>query len=219
MFTVVDASNAKRSADLLDALFWERYDAFVLGRGWHDLARADGRDIDQFDDPDTVYVIGHEGDKVFAGCRIRASQKPHLLRDAFPHLVMDGAVPQGDTIYECSRLFVARRHPERIKIFLRLLLETVNWYRSKGADTLTGVIETWWLNSFLSLGFQIAPLGVPLRQGRTSIVAVRVKIDEALQANLRCRVEGMDSERSVLRPLARVVIPAYEGANDGEKAA
>lgn len=219
MFTVVDALNFKRHADLMDALYWERYEAFVLGRGWSDLKRPDGRDIDQFDDADTVYIIGHDGQTVHCGCRIRPSEKPHLLREAFPQLVAGQPVPQGPDIFECSRLFVDRRHPERMKLFLQLLSATVDWYRERDAKTLTGVIETWWLNSFLSLGFDIVPLGAPSRLGRTSILAVRVSIDESLRANLRMRVNAALDNRFNVRSTARVAVPAYGGTLDDEKAA
>lgn len=194
MFTIVDASNRELNANLLDALYRARYDAFVVGRGWSDLERPDGRDIDQFDDEETVYIIGHEDLSVFAACRIRPSEKPHLLQSAFSHLV-DGPVPTGEKIFECSRLLVQRRHPNRMRLFVELLSVTVDWYRAQGSTLLTGVIENWWVNSFLSLDFKISPLGKPDRVGRNAIVAVQVIIDEDLQAGLHQRlVEAMTTE-------------------------
>ena len=218
MFTIIDSSNRTMHADLLDGMYWARYDAFVLGRGWRDLARPDGRDIDQFDDEDTVYIVGHEDGRVVCGCRIRPSQKPHLLREAFSHLVSGGEVPEGPNVFECSRLFVERRHPERNRVYIQLLAQTVDWYRANGGDLLTGVIETWWLNSFLSLDFKIAPLGAPIREGRTSIVGVRVVVDDALQANLHGRMSGSPAPTSILsfRDSAQA---SYVSAANGEKAA
>ena len=201
MYTIVDASNRDQHRELLDSLFWARYNVFVIGRGWDELARPDGRDIDQYDDRDTVYVIGHEGFDVFAGARMRHSSERHLLRDTFSHLC-EGPVPAGDSVVECSRLFVERDTPNRAQEFVKLLHEIVDWYLSHGYDTLTGVIENWWLNSFLGLGFDIRPLGRTGRGSRSAIVGVQVTIDEMLADSLRGRLEAFE-QRELVRPTVR----------------
>src|SRR3546814_11634904 len=75
-------------------------------RGWLDLARSDGREVDAFDNEDAVYLLGIMPDEgVVAGSRLVPSLKPHLMSEVFPELALDG-VPRANDIFEWTRILV-----------------------------------------------------------------------------------------------------------------
>ncbi|MFV0644769.1 MAG: acyl-homoserine-lactone synthase, partial [Sphingomonadaceae bacterium] len=84
-----------------------RHDIYIGERGWMDIARADGREIDQFDNDDAIYLLGlTSAGEVVGGSRLVPSLKPHLMSEVFPNLAPDG-VPRGKEIYEWTRIFIA----------------------------------------------------------------------------------------------------------------
>ncbi len=56
-----------------------RYKVFVKKLGWN-LRTADGMELDEFDRPDTLYVVARSNDEVISTARLlpttRASQEP-----------------------------------------------------------------------------------------------------------------------------------------------
>jgi acyl-homoserine lactone synthase len=95
---IVDRSNRNAYRDELEQHFRLRHEIYVGERGWHDLARRDGREVDAFDNDDAVYLLGILPDKgVVAGSRLVPSLKPHLMSEVFPQLAEDGVPRASDT--------------------------------------------------------------------------------------------------------------------------
>jgi acyl-homoserine lactone synthase len=188
VITIVRAPFDSNSAKLLRDLFQKRYELFVEGRGWRALARPDRLDIDQYDDEQTTYVIKQIGGTIVGGARLRPTMIHHMLKDVFGDLCSGGIPPIGPTIYECSRTFVARRHPERRAIFTEVLLAVAQYCVANDVDTLTGVLETWWLNSYLALGLNATPLGMPCDVEGMSLLGVSFDIDASVRDNLKNRL-------------------------------
>jgi hypothetical protein len=53
---------------------------------------------------------------------------------------------------------------------------------------LTGILETWWLNSYLVLGLDAVPLGMPKEIEGMSLLAVSFPVDEKVRDNLKARL-------------------------------
>jgi acyl-homoserine lactone synthase len=145
-------------------------------------------DIDQYDDDQTTYVVKRIDGIIVGGARLRPTTLEHMLKDVFGDLCEGGGPPTGPAIYECSRTFVARRHPERRAIFAEVLLAVAEICLEDGVEMLTGVLETWWLNSYLTLGLAAAPLGMPCDVEGMSLLGVSFKIDVGVRDNLRRRL-------------------------------
>lgn len=188
MISILRAPSDTNGVELLRELFAKRYELFVEGRGWRALARPDQLDIDQYDDDQTTYVIKQIDGEIVGGARLRPTLLSHMLRDVFGDLCEGGCPPVGPTVYECSRTFVARRHPERRAIFTEVLLAVAQYCIANGVDTLTGVLETWWLNSYLALGLSATPLGMPHDVEGMSLLAVSFEIDASVRDNLSHRL-------------------------------
>src|SRR5256885_6512949 len=72
-----------------------------------ELEKPDGREIDQFDTPSTIYLMALEGSTVVGSHRLVPTLQPTLLSDVFPHLSLRPPIRRADT-YELSRVFVAK---------------------------------------------------------------------------------------------------------------
>lgn len=170
--------------DLYAPLFAKRYEMFVEGRGWRDLERPDHLDIDRYDDARTTYVINQIDAEIVGGARLRPTMLPHMLKNDFSFLCAGECPPSGPDIFECSRTFVARRHPQRRLIFAEILLAAAQFCIERRITKLTGVLETWWLNSYLALGLKATPLGAPQEFENMTLLAVSFEIDEQLKGHL-----------------------------------
>ncbi len=88
MIHIVSAANAAAYDWALEQDFRLRHEIYVGERKWMDLAKPDGRERDQFDTPDAIYLFAIEGGKVLGGSRLVPSLKPHLLSEVFPTLAI-----------------------------------------------------------------------------------------------------------------------------------
>ncbi len=80
-----------------------RYKVFVENLGW-DLNAPDGLEQDQFDRPDTVYVVARNDEGEVCGCaRLLPTTRPYLLSEVFPQLMNGATPPNSPDIWELSR--------------------------------------------------------------------------------------------------------------------
>jgi N-acyl-L-homoserine lactone synthetase len=90
--------------DLMVGLARFRYQVFVEMLGWQLQTPGDGLELDQFDRPDTVYVIARdESGDVAGSARLLPTTRPYLLGDVFPQLLHGQPVPATSAIWELSR--------------------------------------------------------------------------------------------------------------------
>lgn len=95
------------TADSLQGIYREqaayRQKVFIENLGW-DLHAPDGLEKDQFDRPDTYYVVARDEEGAVCGCaRMLPTTHPYLLSEVFPQL-MNGAIPPSSPeIWELSR--------------------------------------------------------------------------------------------------------------------
>jgi acyl-homoserine lactone synthase len=104
---VITRDNRRLYAEHLEACFRLRHDIFVGERGWEDLRRPDGRDVDAFDGDHAIYLLAIDGDRVVGGQRLYPTVLPHMISEVFPHLATRG-VPRAATVLEWTRYFVVR---------------------------------------------------------------------------------------------------------------
>ena len=80
-----------------------RHKVFVETLGW-DLKTRNGEELDQFDRPDTVYVVGQDEDGNVNGCaRLLPTNRPYLLGEVFPELLKGQNIPCTSDVWELSR--------------------------------------------------------------------------------------------------------------------
>lgn len=185
---IIKIANNKQSEnhEYMDKLFRVRYDEFVVRRKWADLDRGDQKDIDDYDDEHTSYVICTDiMGNITGGARIRPTTISHMLEEHFSFLSHNKKVPKGPNIGECSRTFVSRKAKEKHITFLDVLIGVVELSMEQNYNQLTGVLETWWLNSYLGAGLEPTPLGAPKLYNGLNVMGVRFDVDGEILAHLQ----------------------------------
>ena len=108
MLDIVTPENRHLYTDQLEDMFRMRHRAAVQEMGWRIDVDAQGRDVDEFDYPNTVYVLYFNADGSVGACaRLNPTTRPHLLSEVFPDMCVEG-VPMGPKIWEYSRYLIER---------------------------------------------------------------------------------------------------------------
>jgi N-acyl-L-homoserine lactone synthetase len=91
------------SPDIYSKIGQYRNKVFVEMLGW-DLQTRDGMELDQFDRPDTLYMVSQDDQGLVNGCaRLLPTDQPYLLGDVFPELMHGQPIPCSPDIWELSR--------------------------------------------------------------------------------------------------------------------
>ncbi len=188
MIHIVTAENRHLFTELLEQAYRLRHAVFVDEMKWEDLRKADGREVDQFDDGRALHMLYVRDGVVLGYQRMLPTIRPHLLSDVMPELC-DGDRPSGLDIWEWTRYCVARPHRERGRalspIANSLLSGIVEWGLRSGVNKIIIEMDPIWLLRLVQLHFRVAPLGLPKKIGGNDIVAVVAAFDERTLTRLR----------------------------------
>lgn len=180
------------AADRIDELeqAWRlRHRVFVEEKGWSDLARPDGREIDQFDHEEAVHLCVMRGRRVVAYARLLPTTRAHLLSDVLPELCRFRDVPRGTETMEWTRHCVDADH--RGSTFAmgeaerELVLAIVEWVAANGIDHLTAEGHPVWVSRLLRLGFGVEPLCLPTPIAGEMAMGLFISVTEATVAKTR----------------------------------
>jgi acyl-homoserine lactone synthase len=186
---VISRGNRLLYQQELDQYFRIRHDIYVKERGWRNLDRGDGREIDQFDTEQATYAVAIDAGKIVGGMRMVPTTAPTLLSDVFPQLSLRGIVRRADTC-ELSRYFVVReRRGEQSHPRVEALVQcaTMEYGLALGLRHFTIVCETWCVPILHDQGWPPTPLGVPLVIDGLSNIAVMVDVSAQAVAAIRQR--------------------------------
>ena len=188
MIHIVTAENEFHYRDEMDQAFRLRHRVFVEQMGWQNLAKPDGREIDQFDDKHAVHMLYIEHGKVLGYQRFLPSTRPHLLSEIMPELC-EVERPVGAHIWEISRHCVApeRRSGGRFASAIANALGTamVEWGLECGISNFIIEIECMGLLSLIQLHFKPTPLGLPRKIGGQDVIAATLSFDVRTLERLR----------------------------------
>jgi acyl-homoserine lactone synthase len=212
MIYLIDRSNRGQYRRQLDEMFRLRHDIYVGRRGWKALARADGRDIDQFDKEDTVYLLGlNESGAVCSGLRLNPTTGPHLINTVFPHAVTQRDIPVSDHIYEFTRYFVV---PDRVPRLQRreaageLLVAMFEYGLAIGLTHISLLCDAFFLSTALEMQWKVELLGIPTPYEEGTCIAILFEVSTAVAATTR-EVRGVHGP-----VLSYRTGPPSDGVND-----
>ena len=226
MLYLVNGNDTTYSHEL-DLAFKFRHEAFVDEAGWENLRRADGREIDQFDTPDTIHVIIMRNGRVEAYSRLNPTVKPHVLSEIYPELASRG-IPRDEGIWEWSRMGTSkhsRTEGHGWNCSIGLLLRCVSYAAMKcDIKTLVWQAHPVWITRAFELGFYPEPLGLPKRIGGERVIAVKMEVEplvfhtmDALNVPRTAFHSSADSEFAYLiRPNRKSEPPAIAENTRGE---
>jgi acyl-homoserine lactone synthase len=150
-------------------MYRQRHTFFVEKKGWSELRRSDGLDIDPYDAEETVYflVLDDHGD-VLGSCRINPTWSRHQLEPGGPlrERFASRDVPLGPKVWECSRLLGgdSRRGREHaMETFVRVMVAIGEFCRRRSISDTISILETSAIAMFQTAGYRCEPLGIPTR--------------------------------------------------------
>ncbi len=188
MIHIVSAENEHRYRDEMEQAYRLRHRVFVDELGWTELAKQDGREVDQFDNKYAVHMLYVERGKVLGYQRMLPSTRPHLLSEISPQLC-EGERPVGAHIWECSRHCVAQGHRDRGRfaapIANMLLSGLVEWGLENGISMAIIEIDPLLLLRLVQLHFRMLPLGLPQKIKGKDFIAVTATFDWRTLERLR----------------------------------
>lgn len=150
-------------------MFRLRHQVFVEGRGWGELRRADGRDIDDYDTADTVYLLVlDDAGEVVASARLNPTHARHQMEEggSLRRRFVGRPPPAGANVWEASRLIGGMR--ERYgREFARtslgvLLAASQQFFARRGVAAGLSILDMQALFMMQSVGLETEPLGLPV---------------------------------------------------------
>lgn len=204
MIHFVTEQNRELYTEALDDMFRMRYRAAVEEMGWRIDIDSEGRDIDEFDYPDTIYALYFNPDGSVGACgRLNPSNRPHLLSEVFPDMCAEG-VPRDETVFEYSRYLVERKgktQKEFMKAWM-LITQAINEFcLQNGIDSVTWLARKrlYGLSTYL---WQTKPLGLPkyYEDDQKEYIAAISRMDES-------GLERVQKYSKTYEPVASYVVP------------
>lgn len=188
MLHIINSQNMHEYQDEMDQAYRLRHRVFVEERGWSDLTRADGREIDQFDTADAVHMLFIDQNEVLGYQRMLPSTKPHLLSEVLPQLCEEER-PVGAHIWEWTRYCVApgyREHGRALSAVSNALLSGfVEWGLENKIWAVIIEMQPLWALRLLQLHFRVSALGLPQTVSGEDVVAVTASFDHRTLEKLR----------------------------------
>ncbi len=114
--TIGHANSNTLSPILIQSMFQLRDKVFKDRLGW-DVTSSEGKEKDEFDDLNPVYMLSSNFRNQLEGCwRLLPTVGPYMLKDVFPQLLRGEEIPEDEHIWELSRLAVhAQSDHDRVK--------------------------------------------------------------------------------------------------------
>jgi N-acyl-L-homoserine lactone synthetase len=176
--TTLSFQNIHDHGVLFTNLLRARRESFIVQRKW-DLPEVDGMEFDQYDTPQSRWIAVHDAGAVLAGIRLtpttaRCGIYSYMIRDAqrglletIPSGLLYETAPVSPTVWETSRVFIARDVPAGLRSSVQrdLMTEMVNSARALGAERLIGLCPSIWGRWMRRIGFQTEAAGPVLDIG------------------------------------------------------
>lgn len=192
MIHAVSLANQHLYARHLDQMFRMRHAYYVEGHGWADLVSKDGRETDEFDDEDAVYLLSLDplGD-VAASVRLNPTTGPTLLKK-FAHW-SDEKIPESCTVWDISRWIAAPQHrrashPRWPSNHQReLMIGILEFCETRSIDHLVMLAELRLAERIAAYGWPLRYLGAPrvYEGGKGTAVAAEITVDPNVLALTR----------------------------------
>lgn len=158
MIRCVEPSARIEEKHLIDAYFRLRKHIFCDHFGWVD-GQPDGREIDEFDSLDNIYVLNVHGDsgRLVGGARLMPTTGPTLLHAQWAHLLPDPDQYRAADLWEVTRFCVDDRFESRKAHFanratVELAVGLMQAAAKKRVSRLIGICDLSFFNMAAAFG-------------------------------------------------------------------
>jgi acyl homoserine lactone synthase len=190
MMHTITGTTSDFSPEFESAIAQYRHKIFIERLGWQ-LPVENGMERDQFDRPDTLYVIARNANGAICGCaRLLPTTRPYLLGDIFPNLLAGMPVPSDDATWELSRFAVASvdadtiSQTEAARNTRALLAAAIKSAAENGARRLITVSPLGIERLLNRMGVHAHRAGPPVLVDGKPVFACWIEIDEQTVAAL-----------------------------------
>lgn len=158
---IVTCANRARYADALDQMHRQRHALFIEQLGWSALQSIDGREIDEYDDDNAVYLLTIDQGAVLGSIRFLPSWRRSLMAEKLPNFV-DGEMPIGPDIWEWTRWAPGVGVSRRAALESRAMLfpAAMEFALSRGIRMFTAVVDPKHIPLMIELGWSPEPCGL-----------------------------------------------------------
>lgn len=181
MIHAVTSANQHLYARQLDQMFRMRHAYYIEGHGWAGLSSQEGRETDEFDDLDAVYLLSIDpAGEVAASVRLNPTSGPTLL-GKFSDWA-DETLPSGPSVWDISRWIAQPQHrrsdnsrwPSNHQ--RELMVGILEFCLSRGLTHLTMLAELRLAERIAAYGWPLRHLGAPREYEGGKGVAVGAEI-------------------------------------------
>lgn len=169
-----------------------RHKIFIERLGWQ-LPVQNGLERDQFDRPDTLYVVARDDNGDICGCaRLLPTVRPYLLSEVFPQLMNGQPPPSSQDVWELSRFAVvdlsggAANSTLQARYTRELLAAATQVVRQQGGQRLITVSPLGIERLLHRMGVHAHRAGPPVLVDGKPVFACWIEIDEQT-----CRALGL----------------------------
>ena len=184
--TIDYANSNKLSPNLVQSMFNLREKVFKGRLGW-DVTSIDGKEKDEFDDINPVYMLSSNTSNQLEGCwRLLPTLGPYMLKDVFPQLLRGEEIPEDEHIWELSRLAVAPQS-EHYRMKANLNEVTFDMFRNVYDFAVENNIKRYVVVTSAAIERLLRQVGIPTQRfgdgkltriGKVTSVCVWVDINE-----------------------------------------
>lgn len=182
---IVYGNSTDLNPQLMNSAARYRHKVFIEKLGWqlncHDLLEND-----QFDRPDTVYVIAKNDKGGIVGiARLLPTTRPYLLGDVFPQLLNEIKLPVSEDVWELSRFAAVDFEDQQMtamgqfssSLTIELLNASIECARRHGAKRLITVSPVGVERLMRKLGLRARRAGSPTVTNQQSVCAYWIELN------------------------------------------
>jgi acyl-homoserine lactone synthase len=183
MQLLITQKNFHLHADLMEKVYLFRHRFFVDYMKWEAIRKPDGREIDQFDYPECVHIVGLFEDRVVSYSRLLPTEKPHLLSHIYPEMLDGEKEPVGPSIFEWTRCAVDPSMREGRKgadpTTIGMYLGVTEACLALGITALHVQTHPMLLTRMIELGWKCQPLSLPKEYDGKQVVPIFAGVDHS----------------------------------------
>ncbi len=185
------------SSEFESAIAQYRHRIFIERLGWQ-LPVENGMERDQFDRPDTLYIIARDASGAICGCaRLLPTTRPYLLGEIFPNLLAGAAVPRDKHTWELSRFAAAsidataETATDAARNTRALLAASIKSASEQGAHRLITVSPLGVERLLNRMGVHAHRAGPPAMVDGKPVFACWIEIDEQTRSALHIDIDDV----------------------------
>ena len=182
--SIIEMSDKQlQSSGALESMFRLRHEVFKERLNW-DVGSDAGKERDDFDDLEPVYLVCEQDGEVLGSWRALPTMGRYMLKDVFPELLYGQVAPEADDIWEVSRFAVSKRvagsgSMAALRNVTNILTEELFKFATRrNLSRLVSVTDVRVERIFNRSGYPTKRFGPPMQIGSTKAVGVYTDVTD-----------------------------------------